>query len=733
MIRWLFMVILLFTVLQLYAQEEVKSFTVKFISETITADGVLDEPIWELTDEGAKAFWQYFPLDSVQAKKQSQIKILYDDKNLYVGIKAYSSGENYATQSLRRDFRGSGSDSFSLVFDTFNDGTNAFLFGISPYGVRREALIANGGTRQDDFNLAWDMKWRGDAKIYDDYFTAEMVIPLTSFKFEEGVTKWRFNSYRIETQSNERSTWTRIPQNQLIYNLAFMGDMVFEKPLGKSRTPMALIPFVNGIAARDYESGDNLNNLKVGADAKISVGNSLNLDLTLNPDFSTVEVDNFITNLTRFEIALPERRQFFIDNNDLFASFGNGFDFSPFFSRRIGIARDTVGNTIENNLIGGVRLSGKLTKDLRVGFLNIQTAEDVENRIPSNNNTMLAFQQRVFSRSNIGVFFINKQSFKDYDFVEREDEYNRVIGVDYNLASKDNTWNGSFITHKSFQPDDNDGNLATSALIRYNTRKFNVFAKGTFIDEDFRSDLGFVRRTDLFKTLLSAERVFWPKTGIAQNHSLRYFANIRWSPSRDFLNTDYDHQATYEVQFNNQSQARLEFTNSYTFLFGDFDPTGTEGAIPLPENEDYHYNNVEFGYQSDQRKLFSYNVQSTVGRFFNGNRFSLEGSMTLRFQPKAFVSLQFNYDRIDLPAPFANANIWLISPNVDITFSKSIFWSTLIQYSNQRDNLGVNSRLQWRFAPLSDLFLVYNDNYFVNSFAPRFRSINLKLSYWLNI
>lgn len=733
MIRRLFMVILLFTVLQLYAQEEVKSFTVKFISDNITADGVLDEPIWEMAGDGANEFWEYFPLDSVQAKKQSQIKILYDDKNLYIGIKAYSSGANYATQSLRRDFRGSGSDSFSLVFDTFNDGTNAFLFGINPFGVRREALIANGGTSQDDFNLAWDMKWKGDAEIYDDYFTAEMVIPLTSFKFEEGVTKWRFNSYRIETQSNERSTWTRIPQNQLIYNLAFMGDMVFEKPLGKSRTPLALIPYVNGIAARDYESGDNLNNLKVGADAKISVGNSLNLDLTLNPDFSTVEVDNFITNLTRFEIALPERRQFFIDNNDLFASFGNGFDFSPFFSRRIGIARDTVGNTIENNLIGGVRLSGKLTKDLRVGFLNIQTAEDLENRIPSNNNTMLALQQRVFSRSNIGVFFINKQSFKTYDFVEREDEYNRVIGMDYNLASKDNTWNGSLITHKSFQPDDSKGNLASSALIRYNTRKFNVFAKGTFIDEDFRSDLGFVRRTDLFKTLLSAERVFWPKTGIVQNHSLRYFTNIRWSPSRNFLNTDYDHQATYEVQFNNQSQARVEFTNSYTFLFDDFDPTGTVGAVPLPENEDYHYNKVEFGYQSDQRKLFSYDVQSTVGRFFNGNRFSLEGSMTLRFQPKAFVSLQFNYDQIDLPAPYSSANIWLISPNVDITFSKSIFWSTLIQYSNQRDNLGVNSRLQWRFAPLSDLFLVYNDNYFVNTFAPRFRSINLKLSYWLNI
>ncbi len=724
--------VLLVSSTHLFCQKEIKSFTVKSISETIVADGVLDEPIWEMA-ENANEFWEYFPLDSIQARKQSEIKILYDEKNLYIGIKAYSSGKNYATQSLRRDFRGSGSDSFSLVFDTFNDGTNAFLFGINPYGVRREALIANGGTSQDDFNLSWDVKWRGDAKIYEDYFTAEMIIPLTSLKFKEGATKWRFNSYRIETQSNERSSWTRIPQNQLIYNLAFMGDMVFEKPLGKSRTPLALIPYINGLSQKNFENDESVNTFKFGGDSKISIGNTLNLDVTINPDFSQVEVDDQVTNLTRFEVNLPEKRQFFIDNNDLFASFGNGFDFSPFFSRRIGIAQDTAGNRIENSIIGGVRLSGKLTKNLRVGVLNIQTAEDLENRIPSNNNTMLALQQRVFSRSNIGVFFINKQSFQDYDFVAREDEYNRVLGVDYNLASKDNMWNGSFITHKSFQPDDNKGNFASSALIRYNTRKFNVFAKGTFIDEDFRSDLGFIRRTDIFKTLISAERVFWPKKGIVQNHSFQYFTNIRWSPSRNFQNTDYDLRSRYEINFNNQSQARIEYTNSFTFLFDSFDPTRTEGAIALPADQNYHYNSFEAGYQSDQRKLFSYDLQSSVGRFFNGNRFSVEGSMTMRFQPRAFVSLLFNYDQIDLPNPYPSANIWLISPKIDITFSKSIFWSTLIQYSNQRDNLGFNSRLQWRFAPLSDLFIVYNDNYFVNSFEPKNRSINLKLTYWLNI
>lgn len=730
--RTTLVLLLLFFAIFSFGQNENKSFVVKHTTATIVPDGALDEIIWETT-ESASAYNQYFPLDTVPAQNQSEIKILYDDKNLYVGIKAYSIGKNYALQSLKRDFRGSGSDSFSVLFDTYNDGTNAFLFGINPQGVRREALISNGGTDRRSFNLSWDVKWQGDSKIYDDYFTAEMIIPLTSLKFEEGATKWRFNSYRIETQSNERSSWVRIPQNQLIFNLAFMGEMVFEKPLGKSKTPLAIIPYINAISQKDFETDDGLNNLKVGGDVKVALGNNLNLDLTVNPDFSQVEVDDQVTNLTRFEVSLPEKRQFFIDNSDLFASFGDQRDANPFFSRRIGIAADTSGNSIENKIIGGLRLSGKLTKDLRVGVMNIQTAKDEQNEIPSNNNTMIALQQRVFSRSNMGAFFINKQSFEKNDFIDRENEYNRVVGLDYNLASKDNKWTGKMYAHKSFQPDDNVGNLSTGGILRYQSRKYNFYAKGISIDEDFSSDLGFIRRTGIFKGIVSAERVFWPEKGIIQNHGFQFFPILLWDPSLDFKNTDYDFRSSWEATFNDQSQFEIGMTNSYTFLFDSFDPTNTDDALELPSDQGYHYNSVEFGFQSDMRKRFAFEVGSEIGRFYNGKRFSVESMMTLRFQPKVFLTLVLNYDQITLPDPYPSADIWLISPKIDVTFSKSIFWSTLIQYSNQRDNLGFNSRLQWRFAPLSDLFIVYNDNYFVNSFQPKTRSINLKLTYWLNI
>ena len=716
-----------------FGQNGTKSFTVKYITDSnIVPDGVLDEAIWEKA-ESANEFWEYFPLDSIQARQQSDIKMFYDDKNLYVGIKVDAAGRDYAIQSLKRDFRAGGSDNISLMFDTFSDGQNAFLFGTNPYGVRREALISGGGTQRSGFTTSWDVKWRGDAKIYDDYYTAEMIIPLSSFKFKEGTKKWRFNSYRFDTQSNETSTWIQIPQNQLVFGTAFMGDMIFEKPLGKSKTPLAIIPYVNAISQKNFETDEGLNNIKLGGDAKIAIGTGLNLDVTFNPDFSNVEVDDIVTNLTRFEVGLPEKRQFFIDNSDLFSSFGDSRDANPFFSRRIGIARDTAGNSIENRIIGGVRLSGKLSNNLRVGLLNIQTDEDLENEIASNNNTMIALQQKVFSRSNIGMFFINKQSFKDYDFIEREDEYNRLFGLDYNLASLDNTWTGQFYLHKSFQPDDNEGNLSSGARLAYNSRNWNFSGKGTFIDEDFSSDLGFVRRTGIAKSFFNVERAFWPSKGKIQTHSFQFFPVYIWSLEDDFKNTDYTYRGSWEAKFNNTSEFRLSATNRFTFLFDEFDPTSTDGGVPLPGDQGYHYNSVEANFQSDQRKVFAFRGGAEVGRFFNGDRFSLEGGMTLRFQPKVFVSLQFNYDQITLPDPYPSADIWLISPKIDVTFSKSVFWSTLVQYSNQRDNLGINSRLQWRFAPLSDLFIVYNDNYFVNSFEPRNRSINLKLTYWLNI
>jgi hypothetical protein len=478
-----------------YAQK--KSISAKLINQEILIDGKLDEPLW-LSQEPSRGFTQYFPTDTLPATNDSETRILYDKDAIYIGLTMQTSSDQFVVNSLRRDYRGSGIDNIAIMFDTFNDGNNAFIFGMTPLGVQREGLITNGGSTRRDYQFSWDAKWQGEAFIGDGYYSLEMAIPFNSLKFENNATKWGFRVHRFDMQTNETSVWVPIPQNQILGSLAFTGELLFEKPLSDSKTSVALIPFLTAGSSKDFENATPKSSFSsVGGDVKIPVGKGMNLDLTFNPDFSQVEVDNFITNLARFEVSLPERRQFFIDNNDLFGAFGGGRDANPFFSRRIGIAKNNAGNTIENGITAGMRLTGKLNDKLRVGVLSIQTESDLENGIPSNNNSMIALQQKVFSRSNIAAFIINRETSEaentDYE------KYNRVIGIDYNLASADNTYVGKFYTHKSLSPGDTDGNLSVGTNLQYNTRTWSGFLDAIYIDEEFVSDLGFIPRKGILK------------------------------------------------------------------------------------------------------------------------------------------------------------------------------------------------------------------------------------------
>ena len=715
-----------------YAQESIRSINVKYISEEIALDGVLNEAAWQTADTGSD-FWQFFPTDTTRSMNPTEFRLLYDDHTLYIGIRAEAQSGNYIVSSLRRDFSGVSNDNVTLMFDTFHDGTTAFMFGMTPYGVQRESFISGGGSERNSLNTTWDQKWLVESKMYDDHYVLEAAIPFSSVKFTEGETSWRVQCYRWDMQTNEQSAWAKVPQNQLLSSLAFMGKMVFEKPLGKSHTPFAIIPYINALTSKDFINDNPDSKLHFGGDAKVAIGNSMNLDITVNPDFSNVEVDDIFTNLTRFEVFLPEKRQFFIDNNDFFGSYGDAYNAAkPFFSRRIGLARDKSGNLIENRIIGGVRLSGKIGQDWRLGFLNIQTDEDVSNEIAGNNNMMLAVQRKMFSRSNLGFFAINRQTFKDYDFQDSNQEYNRVVGLDFNLASADNSWTGKFYLHKSFQPDDTNGNLSAQATVTYSPRKFSWTMDWMFVDEDFHSDLGFVPRTGILKNGNELSFNFYPKSGKISQHGPGIRALYYWRQNMDYKKTDHTYRLYYNINFNNQSTLSLASENRYIYLLNDFDPTRS-GGVPIPGNSGYTFNQYEVSYQSNPANVLAVRAESSGGQFYTGHNFTASTALTLRVQPWASINLNTRYDAIRLPEPHSNADYWLVTPEVDITFSKSLFWSTLIQYSNQRDNLGINSRLQWRFAPLSDLYLVYNDNYFTKDFGPKFRSINLKVTYWLNI
>lgn len=207
---------------------------------------------------------------------------------------------------------------------------------------------------------------------------------------------------------------------------------------------------------------------------------------------------------------------------------------------------------------------------------------------------------------------------------------------------------------------------------------------------------------------------------------------LYWKPSPALKKTDHIFQISWEANFKDQAVLEAAVSNNHIFLNFPFNPSISNGE-PLPANRGYNFNQFNASYTSNNTKLLTYNVEVTLGEFFNGNQYSASGLLGYRIQPWAQLSLGVNYDGIQLPEPYSDADLWLLTSRVNITFSKSLFWSTIFQYSNQRNNLGINSRLQGRYAPLSDLYLVYNDNYYTSVFEPRFRSINLKLTYWLNI
>ena len=306
-----------FSIKTAHAQDR-KIIQALFSEEAFEIDGKLLEPQWRQAPAQSN-FVQNFPTDTLPATKDTEFRILYNNDFLYVGLVMQTQSNEFVTNSLQRDYRATGSDNISISIDTFNDGANAFIFGINPFGVVREGLIANGGSDSRDFSTSWDVKWWGEAHIADGYYSAEFAIPMNSLKFQDGGTYWGINCYLFDTQTNESTIWSSVPQNQMIANLAFTGILEFERPLGDSSTSVAVIPFLAGGMSKDFENATDLSSFNaIGADFKVPIGKGMNLDLTLNPDFSQVEVDNFITNLTRFEISLPERRQFFLDNNDLF-------------------------------------------------------------------------------------------------------------------------------------------------------------------------------------------------------------------------------------------------------------------------------------------------------------------------------------------------------------------------------------------------------------------------------
>lgn len=728
--------IFIFFAQKTFAQDKysVSPFDVKSTTEKIKIDGILDEKVWQ-EKETIGNFWQYFPSDTMLAKQNTRVYITFDDKNIYVAARCASMGKKYVIPSNRRDYRAGGSDNISFIFDTFNDKTNAFLFGMNPLGIMREGVISNGGQDVTSFNFFWDNKWQGASQILDDSWVCEMSIPFSTLRFKEGTTHWNFMCYRFDSQSNEQSSFVRIPQNQVIFNLAFMGRMDFDKPLKKSGSNISIIPYFAGSSLRDFEknnpsSGDRIT---YGGDAKIGITTGLNLDLTINPDFSNVEADRQVTNLTRFDITYPEQRQFFLENSDLFTNFGSS-GVSPFFSRRIGIASDSAsGINVQNAINYGARISGKLDDNWRVGLMRVQTAEDRFKGISATDFTVGAIQRKVLSRSNISFIFVDK-SVRNPEINKKLVAYNRVAGLEYNLASEDNKWSGKFFYQQSFSPDNQTDKFANGSTLSYSDLRYQITWKHDWVGKGYNAEVGFVPRNDYWRITPSALLTYYPRTKLLNKHTFGILHDQSNVPGYGI--TDRTTSLNWEFAFQNTSGLFLNLQNNYSYLYNyEFNPLLSKNdKATLAEGSKYTYNNVGLIYISDQRKKIFSQTSALIGDYYDGSIINLSTSILYRYQPYGALSMNMTYNDIKNKAGLQN-KIYLVGPKFDFTFTKSIFWTTFVQYNSQFDNLNINSRFQWRFAPVSDFFLVYTDNYNTanNLNLAKNRAVFAKITYWFNL
>jgi hypothetical protein len=728
---------------KLFAQEtDVSKFQnafqihIRHIATAIKVDGVLDDSVWQVAEKKTDFFLKY-PADNICPKYKTTVQLACDDKFLYLAFTCYDSGKNIV-QSLKRDIGHIDNDAVAVALDPQNSHTNGFFFVVNAYNGQSEDQVSM--SQDNDPLWSWDNKWFSGTKKYDDRWTAEMAIPFKSLRFPPGKDIWGINFLRVDMKNNEYSGWTHVPTNFKIYNMGYTGALIWDKPPVSPGKNRVLIPYTTGNIQSDQQNGNPTKaSLDAGLDAKLTLTSSLNLDLTLNPDFSQVEVDKQVTNLTRYDIFLPEKRSFFLENADIFGEYGIPGVITPFYSRRIGLDKNS--NPIR--IIGGARLSGSLDSKTRIGIMNMQT--DAKGDYTAENYSAISFNKNVLARSVWKVYFLNRQNFQtDADKIKDPlNAWGRNAGSTFDYFSRDGKWNWWYAYHHSFKPGISDQNNFQETGFAYNTKKFSSLIDVATLGTNYFTDMGYVQRINNYDAIrdttirvgfkhLFSQVVFsyYPKNSNSaitrQNIKLSNYTVV--NPDYSFNETDFT--GIYQIEWKNTSSFNVQLVhNELDLLY----PISFTDKTPIPATN-YQYSQASLNYVSDTRKMFSYSVTYAGGQFYNGTISSLQGSITLRSRPHFNLIFQAEFDKLVFPDPYGSSELLLLSPKIEYNFNTKTSWTTFLQYNTQANNFNINSRFQYRFKPMSDLYLVYTDNYYTTPLLQnKNRAIVFKLNYWLNL
>ncbi len=675
---------------EIFGAEEEKKLTAVYIQSPIVIDGTLDEAVWSLA-QPATDFIQTDPQAGRPATERTEVRLLYDDQNLYLGIYCFDSAgaQGIIVKDIRRDMDPGQGDYFSVLLDTFDDNRNGFVFGTNPTGGVREGQAGRDGKTT---NFDWNAIWWVKSQITELGWQAEMAIPFTTLRFRDNERQiWGVNFFRRIRRKNEQVHWTRVPRPYNVTRASLAGELDGLGAIRQGRNLYIKPYLATPLTRREDDDIDFLP--EVGFDVKYGVTSGLTLDLTVNTDFAQVEADEQQINLTRFSLFFPEKGEFFLENANIF-QFGNevrGFrstspDLIPFFSRRIGISE---GELVP--ILLGARLSGTAGR-YRLGVLSMQTDEVQET--PSTNFSVARIRRELFLNSDIGALFVNKQV--------SGGDFNRTFGVDANFTFYRYLDINSFVL-KTDTSGITGQDASGDVRVGWNDQLFDISGEYLSIQDNFNPEVGFSPRTGIRKS--TGEFTVKPRPG----ERIPWIREFRPSLSMDYI-TNQDNLLETRKSDQNLSISFEDTSNFWGTRRVRFERLEEPFEIRPDQNipvGDYQFTEYSASYSSNRSRMFSGSVTARTGGFFDGDKNSYK--VDFRFRPgyQLGAEVSWSYDDIQLPSGDFTTN--LVTTRLRYSFSTHMFLNGLIQYNSTVREISSNIRFNFTYKPLSDFFLVYNE------------------------
>lgn len=655
----------------------------------ISIDGNLNEPDWQNAPV-IKSFKQVEPYQGTDARFDTEVKILFDDKNIYFGAFAKdSSKSNIRVQDLSRDFSFEDNDLFGIAIDPFNNKRNAIAFQVTPYGTQRDLQSF------DDFifDLDWDGLWYAKTNITDNGWYAEIAIPFQSIRYPNNdISSWGINFIRIRRSTNEITAFPGFPRSFDTYRMTYVAELANLKT-PKSKTNIRLNPYVleQAINKKDNtESGTNYKT-KIGGDVKWAVSQNAVIDATFNTDFAQADVDRQVVNLSRFSVYFPERRQFFLENSGLFIT-GDNENIEPFFSRRIGL--DDNGNAIP--LLVGAKYTDR-TVARSIGAL--YALQDSHDSIAKTSFSILRYIKNYGNANNIGVMFTNKYT--------SSNEIN-TVGAINGLHRIGEKWRLKYLYSYSFDRNHavtQSGNGA-NINIDYSSNTLFFTSNHSLISESYLPAIGFVSRGNLLTHNTGIIPVLRPKWKPKFMRSFQPGVFVNTSQRASDLTMQEGALSIYPVYlyFNNGSLLTFRYQYSWQFLTSDFDLLNT-----TIDKGRYYYNRYRVKFNSDLSKKISIATGAEIGSYFDGNlrTFSAE----LRLIPSPKIALISSYELNQLKGIGnlnSNVNTHLFTSTLRLALNPNVQLVSFYQYNSFASSSRVNIRFSWQYKPLSFIYLVFN-------------------------